>query len=136
MLAPRGAGARVRGGFRLAALLLVGLQLAGLAHLAFARHGLCWEHGVVVELEGAPAAAAPIETAAAPGLDGTAALGARSDAHLHCPALWLHRQIGPSRQLQLAIRAPTEAAEAFVPAVAPPSRWAALDRAPKQSPPL
>jgi len=136
MLASRGTGARLRGGFRLAALLLVGIQLAGLAHLAFGRHGLCWEHGVVVELEGEPVAALPIETAAAQGLDRTPAVGARSDAHPHCPALWLHRQVGPSRYFQLAIRAPTEAAEASLPAVAPPSRWAALDRAPKQSPPV
>ena len=122
-------------GLRLAAVLLVLVQLAGLAHLAFAPHGLCWEHGVVVELEGS-AWAAVAEPTAAPGLDRNATAGIRGDAHPHCPALWLHRQLGPSRPAQPFLVASTsiERPAARTSALLP--RWAALVRAPKQSPPV
>jgi hypothetical protein len=35
----------------LCAAALVLLQLGGLVHLAAAPHGICWEQGVVVELD-------------------------------------------------------------------------------------
>jgi hypothetical protein len=122
-------------GLRLAAALLVLVQLVGLAHLAFARHGVCWEHGVVVELEGAPEAAAA-EPNAAPGLGLNATVGVRSDAHPHCPALWLHRQLGPSRPAQPVLVASTPIERPVLGHRAVPARWAALARAPKQSPPV
>jgi hypothetical protein len=122
-------------GLRLAAALLVLVQLVGLAHLAFARHGVCWEHGVVVELEGTAPAADPDPTAA-PGLGRNASDGIRSDVHPHCPALWLHRQLGPSRPAQPVLVASTPIERPVLGHRAVPARWAALARAPKQSPPV
>jgi hypothetical protein len=121
-------------GLRLAAALLVLVQLVGLAHLAFAPHGLCWEHGVVVELEGALTAAA--EPTTAPGLGRNAAVGVRSDAHQHCPALWLHRQLGPSRPAQPVLVASTPIERPVLRQAVVAARWEALVRAPKQSPPV
>src|SRR5215472_17931191 len=74
----------------LCAAALVLLQVGGLVHLAAAPHGICWEHGVVVELDGAPAA---VSSAEAPvGLSRGALPLIRSDEHPHCPALLLLRQ--------------------------------------------
>ena len=115
--------------------LLVLVQLAGLAHLAFARHGVCWEHGVVVELDGAPVAGAVAESSAAPGLDRARLLSGRSDGHPHCPALWLHRQLSPRSAPELAVASPVAADRTVCRDSVPPPRWAVLQRAPKQSPP-
>ena len=38
----------------LCAALLALVHLGGVVHLATARHGVCWEHGVVVDLDAAP----------------------------------------------------------------------------------
>jgi len=131
----QGRRAGTRGGFRLSAVLLVLVQLVGLGHLAFARHGLCWEHGVVVELDGASAGPAEAETTPAPGLDRSSALSARSGAHPHCPALWLHRQLSPSPAPPLALAPTVPADRGRVGDAIPPAWRTALDRAPKQSPP-
>jgi hypothetical protein len=116
--------------------LLVLVQLAGLAHLAFARHGVCWEHGVVVELDGVAAASTVAEPSAGPGLDRAPRLGGQSDGHPHCPALWLHRQLSPGRAPELAVATPVTVDRTVRHDSIPPLRWAVLHRAPKQSPPL
>jgi hypothetical protein len=119
----------------LCAAALVLLQLGGLVHLAAAPHGICWEHGVVVELDTAPAA---VSWAAAPvGLSrGTEPL-VRAAEHPHCPALLLLRQA----RLESPGTAPVLASSlhplvvVVADDVPPPAGWA-LRRAPKQSPPV
>lgn len=123
-------------GLRLTGALLVLVQLAGVAHLSFARHGVCWEHGVVVELAATDAAGPVAEAQAVPGLDGAPAGLGRTDGHPHCPALWLHRQIRPSRAPALTVASPVAVDRAAVLDSVPPPRWAVLQRAPKQSPPV
>ena len=126
----------LRPGFRLIGALLVLVQLAGLAHLSFARHGVCWEHGVVVELGDTGAAGPVAQPSAVPGLARTALAVGRSDEHPHCPALWLHRQVGPARAPALTLAAPVAIDRTVVRDSVPPPRWAVLHRAPKQSPPV
>ena len=116
--------------------LLVLVQLAGLAHLAFARHGVCWEHGVVVELDGAAGASAVAEPSAGPGLDRASRLSGQSDGHPHCAALWLYRQLSPARAPELAVPSPVTDDRTVCRYSVPPPRWAVLQRAPKQSPPV
>ena len=119
----------------LCAAALVLLQLGGLVHLAVAPHGICWEHGVVVELDTAQAG---VSSAGAPvGVSRASLPLVRSDEHPHCPALLLLRQA----RLQSPSTAPVPASSHHplvvvgaddVPA---PAGWA-LHRAPKQSPPV
>jgi len=119
----------------LCAAALVLLQLGGLLHLAVAPHGICWEHGVVVELDSAPAA--DTSTGAPVGLSrGTLPL-VRSDEHPHCAALLLLRQARLESPGTAPAVSSTRHALVVVAAddVPPPSGWA-LRRAPKQSPPV
>jgi hypothetical protein len=119
----------------LGATALVLLQLGGMLHLATAPHGVCWEHGVVVDLDasgGGGDSVAPPE-----GLASAKAPVVRSDQHPHCPALWVLRQA----RLGVATTAPILAStrhDAVVSAPEPvpsPRGWT-LRRAPKQSPPV
>ena len=119
----------------LPAAALVLLQLGGMLHLAAAPHGVCWEHGVVVDLDAAPAAG---ESVAAPaGLAPARVPLVRSDGHPHCPALCLLRparlEVGGATPVSgCAPRTPTVAAPEQLPS---PAGWA-LRHAPKQSPPV
>ncbi len=114
---------------------LVLLHVGGVLHLAAARHGICWEHGVVEDLDTAPAAVGVVTPPE--GLSrGTLPL-IRSNQHPHCPALWLLRQ----GRLESSGTAPV-LAYSHQPVVVVvgediprPSGWA-LHRAPKQSPPV
>jgi hypothetical protein len=117
----------------LCAAALVLLQLGGLVHLAAAPHGICWEHGVVVELD----TAAP-GTKGLPARDGLghAAPLVRSE-HPHCPALSLLRPL----RLESGSATPVLACSQHPAMVAvrqdvPPRAGWALQRAPKQSPPV
>lgn len=120
------------------AAVLVLLQLGGTVHLAAAPHGVCWEHGVVVDVDSAPPA--QLDTVAAPartGVERAPVLVVRSDAHPHCPALWVLRaarvELGaPAAPVGGAIE---DACIAAPEPVAAPVGWA-LRRAPKQSPPV
>ena len=119
----------------LCAAALVLLQLEGMLHLAAAPHGLCWEHGMAVDLDTAPGGG---ESVAAPEGVGRATVPlVRSDAHPHCPALWILR---PAR-LDAARPAPVLGSTSRAPSVtvrqeiSAPSGWA-LRCAPKQSPPV
>jgi hypothetical protein len=111
------------------------LQLGGVAHLAAAPHGVCWEHGVVVDLDAVSRVA---ESVAAPvGLSRAPVAYLRSDQHPHCPALWVLRQA----RLDVSSSAPVVGSSqhlAVVDAagqlVSPPDGWA-LRCAPKHSPP-
>jgi hypothetical protein len=119
----------------LAAAVLVVLQLGGVVHLAAAPHGICWEHGVVVELDGAASGvrATPTPVGLAPAVVPVI----RADQHPHCPALWVFRQarLQSSARAQPLARIAHGSPVASPPDVAPPSGWA-LHRAPKQSPPV
>jgi hypothetical protein len=119
----------------LCAAALVLLQLGGLVHLAAAPHGICWEHGVVVELENAPEGVSP---AAAPvGVSRGTLPFVRSDEHPHCPALLLLRQARLESASTAPVLASTRHPQVVTVAadVPPPAGWA-LRRAPKQSPPV
>jgi len=113
---------------------LVLLELGGIVHLAAAPHGICWEHGVVVELD----TTAP-GTPGVPALDGlgTAAPLLRSQQHLHCPALWVFRSVRLESGSATAVLACSQhpAVVAVRQDVPPRAGWA-LQRAPKQSPPV
>jgi hypothetical protein len=119
----------------LCAAALVLLQLGGLVHLAAAPHGICWEHGVVVELDNAPAG---VSSAGAPaGLSRGSLPLVRSDEHPHCPALLLLRQARLESPGAAPVLTSSRHPQVVVIAndVPPPAGWA-LRRAPKQSPPV
>jgi hypothetical protein len=118
------------------AALLTLVQLGGVVHLAAAPHGVCWEHGVVVDLDaasrGGESVAAPVGLSPAPGAR------VRSDQHPHCPALWVLRQA----RLEVSSGAPVVGSSQHLPVVdapgqlvSPPDGWA-LRCAPKHSPPV
>jgi len=120
-------------------LLLVGLQLLGLAHLGLERHGVCWEHGTLTEL-GAPRPAS-LESSSvgnALGLHARQSSAALKDADAdhHCPVQasrrdWGNPAAGSPLELALGVTADAIALGASVPRADP----GLLDRAPKQSPP-
>jgi len=119
------------------AAALVLLQLGGMLHLAAARHGVCWEHGVVVDLDASPAQMDGPFAAVMPGLNRAVGPVVRSDGHSHCPALWLMRAA--------RTEAPAESAgpvDGRVCAPSPPPEGVAvadgrvLGLAPKHSPPV
>jgi hypothetical protein len=121
----------------LCAAALVLIQLGAMAHLAAAPHGVCWEHGVVVELDGAPARTQALPMPAGPGVDRAPGRTVRSDSHPHCPALWVTRaaraevQISPGTELARGVPTRVHAPESV--AVAADST---LRNAPKHSPPV
>ena len=112
-------------------------QLGAIFHLAAAPHGVCWEHGVVVDLDAAPIGHEALVPALRPGLDSAPGPAVRSDAHLHCPALWVLRAGRSEIAVATVPVAPPEP-EGIAPAVPTreaPGGWT-LHRAPKQSPPV
>jgi len=121
----------------LCAAALVVFQLGALFHLAAAPHGVCWEHGVVVDLDAAPAGHEALVLAPGPGLDSAPGPAVRSDAHVHCPALWVLRAGRSEIVVATASVAPPEP-EGIAPVVPTRevSRGWTLHRAPKQSPPV
>jgi len=119
----------------LCAAALVLLQLGGVIHLASAPHGVCWEHGVVVELD---TASAGVTTSNGPeGLARAPVPLVRSSQHPHCPALWVFRQARLESSSSTPVLAPIDhaAVVAIQLDVHLPAAWA-LHRAPKQSPPV
>ena len=118
----------------LCAAALVLLQLGGLVHLAAAPHAVCWEHGVLVDLDAAPVHPDRVALPALPGMDRAVAVG--SDVHPHCSALWV------MRAAQSPVGPPSTVSAPQSPAVCPPAPdsvaapagWL-LRHAPKQSPP-
>jgi len=119
----------------LCAAALALLQLGGMLHLAAAPHAVCWEHGVVVELD-APQDAGEVP-AAREGLARGALPLVWSNQHPHCPALWIHRQARVDTPGTLPLLGCTHAVPALtIPDQVPsPPGWA-LRHAPKQSPPV
>lgn len=121
----------------LCAAALVLMQLGAMAHLAAAPHGVCWEHGVVVELDGAPVRAHVLAPPVAPGVDPAPGRVVRSDAHPHCPALWVTRaarsevRVSPGTALDRG-----EPTRACAPGSVATALGLALRNAPKHSPPV
>ena len=77
-------------------LLLLGLQLSGLAHLTLERHGVCWEHGTLTELGTVQPRAALPPDGMLPGFHvrpSRAGLDA-VDGHHHCPVQASRRDWG------------------------------------------
>lgn len=121
-------------------LFLVASQFLGLAHLMVERHGVCWEHGTVTELqpgeEGTPPAGtvSPEQTGLRAG-PSTARLD-DVDGHHHCSVQASRRDWSapPASGLLLASAGPGSAGDALCTAPARADA-ALLLRAPKQSPP-
>jgi len=118
----------------LTALALVTLHFAQLGHLLFARHGICPEHGEMIELGAAENARA---IALAPGFserrgeDGTSEF-----EHVHCPVLYGRRDVlasAPPVVRVLALHPPPP--DVDTPAIWPPDFSERLQVAPKHSPP-
>jgi hypothetical protein len=118
----------------LTAVALVVLHLAGLGHLVFARHGICPEHGEMIELG---AAASHPELAVLPG--GSGALS-REDStaaeHAHCPVFYGRRDaIAPAAPVVRVLALHPPPVDLATPSVWPPDFSGRLGVAPKQSPP-
>lgn len=119
------------------ALIALGVQLLGLGHLAFERHGVCWEHGEVTELQGADLSASSASTA-------NHDLGFRSGSptvrpenvvgHHHCSVQATRRDWAPAAAAALSIALGPDAAGITL-AEDSPRADRVLLRAPKQSPP-
>src|SRR5262245_43075873 len=113
------------------------LQLAGIPHLAASPHGICREHGMVVDLESAPSESEAVALLARAGLDPAPGPIVQSDSHPHCPALWVLRAARTescARSLVLACTEREPHSGAF-PCASAADGWM-LRRAPKQSPPV
>ncbi len=122
-------------------LLLLGLQLLGLGHLALERHGVCWEHGTVTEARTSEARALVIPVAMpSPGLHARATSAATlqdADAHHHCPVQASRRHWGaPPAGAALALASAADTGAQLLLAAGHRDDRALLLRAPKQSPPL
>jgi hypothetical protein len=120
-------------------LLLVGLQFLGLAHLALQRHGVCWEHGTLTELQTSRVAASNVETGAQPGLHSGSAAARLDDVdgHHHCPVQASRRDWGaPEAGAALVLALGEGPFDVAVGTSSPRADDGLLRRAPKQSPPL
>jgi hypothetical protein len=120
------------------ALIALGAQLLGLGHLAFERHGVCWEHGVVTELQGTELAPPSTGTAShEPGFraDAPSVRLEALDGHHHCSVQATRRDWAPSAAPTLALAMGPESGDVAVAEVSPRADGVLLLRAPKQSPP-
>jgi hypothetical protein len=134
MLRPSPARSGVQRWLVLTAISVVAMQCLGVAHLALAPHGFCWEHGLVTELEQLPGAQAQ-PPAPRPGLDSGGAF-VRSDEHPHCAAANLRRAAPRPAPAPVGLLTQIWEEQPRPPGVpANPSRRASIQRAPKQSPP-
>jgi hypothetical protein len=120
-------------------VLLVGLQLLGVAHLVLERHGVCWEHGTVTEARAgelaAPLTVGPTSEAALRG--GHSAVGTDGDAHHHCPVQASRRDwAAPPTPAVLVSSVGLGWGDVAFAETLPFVDGALLLRAPKQSPPL
>jgi hypothetical protein len=118
------------------AVALVLLQLAGVGHLAFGRHGICAEHGELIELDAVPATAEP---AVRSGFEGQAQLllaSVGTAEHVHCPVLFGRRDQAPApAALQRVLSSVEAPADAVAPLFQPRDLPGRIRLAPKQSPP-
>jgi len=120
-------------------LLLVGLHLFGLAHLALERHGVCWEHGTVTELgRTEQALALPDAVATTSGLHAGHSVAQLQEAEdHHCPVQVSRRDWGnPPAGALLALLTPARPRLLAWPPSVLSVDETLLHRAPKQSPPF
>ncbi len=121
----------------LCATALVLIQLAAMAHLAAAPHGVCREHGVVVDLDAAPAQVSGVTLPALPGVGRAPAPEVRVGTHAHCPALWVMRAARSEVRSSWALGLRQgEVGRPRAPESVPALAGCALRCAPKQSPPV
>ena len=118
----------------LTALALVALHAAQLGHLVVGRHGICPEHGEIIELS--PAAQPAV---ALPPAGESAVVDGQSEAvdHVHCPVFYGRRDTlaaSPPVVRVLALHPPP--ADFRTPEVWPSDDSGRIDLAPKQSPPV
>ncbi len=119
-------------------VLLVGLQLVGIAHLALVPHGMSWERGTVIELGAGKltrAALAPVCRGLSLNAGQSAVQLGDSDDH-PCPVQASRRDWGgPPAAAALGLSFASMPGVAVSAAVASRGDDALLLRAPKQSPP-
>jgi hypothetical protein len=119
------------------AVALVLLQLIGVGHLAFGRHGICAEHGELIELDFV--APLPAPAPAPSGVDDRAQLVANSAGnleHVHCPVLFGRRDATPVQAAVVrALSSVAAPGDATVPLFQPRDLPGRIRLAPKQSPP-
>jgi hypothetical protein len=118
----------------LTALALVALHAAQLGHLVLGRHGICPEHGEIIELSPAAQTAVPHPPAGA-----SAVVDGQSEAveHTHCPVFYGRRDTlaaSPYVVRVLALHPPP--ADLKTPEVWSSDDSGRIELAPKQSPPV
>jgi hypothetical protein len=120
-------------------LLVLGLQLVGLAHLTLERHGVCWEHGSLTELGTSKAQASLlVPHGSGPGLHTGSPLSRLEDGegHHHCPVQASRRDWAASPAGEPLVLALGEApGQLCVQPSVPRADEGLLHRAPKLSPP-
>jgi hypothetical protein len=118
----------------LTALALLVLHLAQLGHLVLGKHGICAEHGEMIEL-GTPVADPGPIFASAPG-EGLVADRAQPTEHAHCPVLYGRRDtIVPEAPVVRVLALHPPPSSIATPVFWPPDFSGRLGVAPKQSPP-
>jgi len=120
------------------AVSVVAVQLLGVAHLGLERHGVCWEHGTVTELQGSEAALPAAVHASQEPEFRAAGAGARLEdveGHHHCSVQASRRDWAPSDPPMLALTVGPELDGLASSGALPRADAALLLRAPKQSPP-
>ncbi|MCA9667138.1 MAG: hypothetical protein KC503_16180 [Myxococcales bacterium] len=116
------------------ALLLVGSQLAGLAHRAFVEHRRCAEHGKLVHADDGHDAAGPRADRADHARLAERPSASAEHEHDHCQLTAPARATVTRAAPKLARTEPPSRAQA-PPVVAPLAQLALWRRAPKTSPP-
>jgi hypothetical protein len=118
----------------LTALALLALHLGQLGHLVVARHGICPEHGEMIEL--GPPAPETGPTGSPERGHGLVADRAELSEHAHCPVLYGRRDaILPAPPVVRVLTLHPAPSSLATPAIWPPDFSGRICVAPKQSPP-
>ena len=121
-------------------VFLVAFQFLGIAHLVVERHGVCWEHGTVTEIQPGEGGV-PLARPVSPERTGIRAGQSTArvddlDGHHHCPVQASRRDwSSPPPPASVLLSAGPDGAGQALAGATPRADAALLLRAPKQSPP-